>query len=64
MEVCEAGQPHSGVRVREREGDAVRAGLRDGRPPFEVGVHRVWGLGAAVHPGGRQGVLVVTPGDL
>lgn len=64
VEVCEAGQPHSGVRVCEREGDAVRAGLRDRRPPFEVGVHRVRSLRATVHPGGRQGVLVVAPGDL
>lgn len=64
MEACEAGQPHSRVRVCEREGDAVRAGLWDRRPPFDVGVHRVWSLRATVHPGGRQGVLVVTPGDL
>lgn len=64
MEVCEAGQPHSGVRVQEGEGDAVRAGLWDRRPPFDVGVHRVRSLRATVHPGGRQGVLVVTPADL
>lgn len=64
MEVCEAGQPHSGVRVREWEGDAVRAGLWDRRPPFDVVVQRVWSLRGTVHPGGCQGVLVVVPGDL
>lgn len=64
MEVCEAGQPHSGVRVREGEGDAVRAGLWDRRPPLRLQVQRVWSLRGAVHPGGCQGVLVVAPGDL
>lgn len=64
MEVCKASQPHSSVRVREGEGDAVRAGLRDWGPPFDLGIHCVWSLGGAVHPGGRQGVLVVVPGDL
>lgn len=64
MEVREAGQPHPSVRVREGEGDAVGAGLRDRVPPFRVGVHGVGGLRGAVHPGGRHGVLVVVPGDL
>lgn len=64
VEVGEAGQPHSGVRVREGEGDAVRARLWDGRPAFGLWVHRVWRLRRTVHPGGRQGVLVVAPGDL
>lgn len=64
MEVCKAGQPHPSVRVREGQGDAVGAGLRDRVSPFNVGVHGVGGLGGAVHPGGRHGVLVVVPGDL
>lgn len=64
MEVCKACQPHPSVRVREGEGDAVGAGLRDRVPPFHVGVHGVGGLRGAVHPGGRHGVLVVVPGDL
>lgn len=64
MEVCKAGQPHASVHVREGEGDAVGTGLRDGVPPFDVGVHAVGRLGRAVHPGGRHGVLVVVPGDL
>lgn len=64
MKVCKAGQPHPSVHVREGEGDAVGAGLRDRVPPFNVGVHGVGGLRGAVHPGGRHGVLVVVPGDL
>lgn len=64
MEVCKAGQPHSGVRVCEGEGDAVRAGLWDRRPPLHLEVHRVRSLRGTVHPGGCQGVLVVAPGDL
>lgn len=64
MEVCEPGQPHSGVHVREGEGDAVRAGLWDRRPSLHLKVQRVWSLRGTVHPGGCQGVLVVAPGDL
>lgn len=64
MEVCKAGQPHPSVSVREGEGDAVGAGLRDRVPPFHVGVHGVGGLRGAVHPGGLHGVLVVVLGDL
>lgn len=53
MEMCKARQPHSSVYVCEGEGDAVRAGLWDRRPPFSVRIHCVWCLRGAVHPGGR-----------
>lgn len=62
--MCKACQPQSSVCVCEGEGDAVRAGLGDRRPPFSIRLHGVRCLRGAVHPGGRQGVLVVVPGDL
>ena len=64
MEVCEACQPNPSVGVCEGEGDAVRAGLWDRRPPFSFRIQRVWCLRGAVHPAGSQSVVVVALGDL
>ena len=63
VQVGEAGQAQAGVGVvGEGQGDAVRAGFRDGGSP--LGVEGVRGEGGAVHPAGGQGVLVMAPGDL
>lgn len=62
MQVCKACQPQSSMCMCERESDAMRPGLWDLRPSF--GIHGVWRLGGAVHPGGSEGVLVVVSGNL
>lgn len=62
--MCETCQPKTGVRVGEREGNAVGSSLRDSRPSLGIRIHRFRCLRGAVHLGGRECVLVVVPGDL